>query len=131
MLAGMPSCQHLRICILTHHSLFIDVVLVIMPLPTIWKLKASRGRKWGLTIVMLIGIGALIASAIRLSVYNTHSAKYLAPSYTNIMIMWLVIEPSIYLIAACLPAMHVSTYSGNRHIHPPPHTVRLWRDAEY
>ena len=27
-------------------------------------------------------------------------------SITNVLIAWLVVEPGIYLIAACLPAMH-------------------------
>lgn len=80
-----------------------------MPLPTVWKLRATNARKWALTLLFFIGTAALIASAIRLSIYDSHTAKYIAPSYTNIMVMWLVIEPSIYLIAACLPAMHVST----------------------
>lgn len=84
-------------------------MLIFMPLPTVWRLRATKGRKWALTLLFFIGAAALIASAIRLSVYDTHTAKYIAPTYTNIMVMWLVIEPSIYLIAACLPAMHVST----------------------
>lgn len=87
------------------------MVLIFLPLPTVWRLQASNGRKWALTFLFFIGTAALIASAIRLSIYNTHTAKYIAPTYTNIMIMWLIIEPSIYLIAACLPAMHVSRTS--------------------
>ncbi|KAK2604789.1 hypothetical protein N8I77_007689 [Diaporthe amygdali] len=90
----------------TPFNLVVDVALVIMPLPTVWRLKATNTRKWALTLLFGIGIAALVASAIRLSVYERHTAKYIAPSYTNVMILWLVIEPSIYLIAACLPAMH-------------------------
>lgn len=90
----------------TPFNLVVDVVLILMPLPTVWQLKASTTRKWALTFLFGIGIVALVASSIRFAVYDTHTAKYIAPSYTNIMIMWLVIEPSIYLIVACLPAMH-------------------------
>ncbi|KAL2282576.1 hypothetical protein FJTKL_10441 [Diaporthe vaccinii] len=90
----------------TPFNLVVDIILVLMPLPTVWRLKATNTRKWALTFLFGIGIAALVASAVRLSVYEKHTAKYIAPSYTNIMIMWLVIEPSIYLIAACLPAMH-------------------------
>lgn len=88
--------------------MFIDVVLVLVPLPTVWRLKASTIRKWALTLLFAVGIVALVASAIRESVYAQHSAEILVPSLTNIMVMWLVIEPSIYLIVVCLPAMHVS-----------------------
>lgn len=95
----------------TPFNLVVDVVLVLMPLPTVWRLKATNTRKWALTFLFGIGIAALVASAVRLSVYEKHTAKYIAPSYTNVMIMWLVVEPSIYLIAACLPAMHVSDIS--------------------
>jgi hypothetical protein len=93
----------------TPFNLVVDVALVLMPLPVVWQLKATNTRKWALTILFGIGIAALIASAVRLSVYERHTAKLLAPSYTNIMVLWLVVEPSIYLIAACLPAMHVSS----------------------
>lgn len=91
-----------------------------MPLPTVWRLRATNARKWALTLLFFIGTAALIASAIRLSIYNSHTATYIAPTYTNIMIMWLFIEPSIYLIAACLPAMHVSKYTCSCHPPPPP-----------
>lgn len=90
----------------TPFNLVVDVVLVLMPLPTVWQLKATNTRKWALTLLFGIGLAALVASAIRLSVYERHTAKVIAPSYTDVMIMWLVVEPSIYLIAACLPAMH-------------------------
>lgn len=93
---------------MTPFNLVVDIILVLMPLPTVWQLKATKTRKWALTLLFGIGIAALVASAVRLSVYQRHTAKYIAPSYTNVMIMWLAIEPSIYLIAACLPAMHVS-----------------------
>lgn len=93
----------------TPFNLVVDIVLVLMPLPTVWQLKATNRRKWALTLLFGIGLAALVASAIRWTVYETNTAKYIAPSYTNIMIMWLVIEPSIYLVVACLPAMHVST----------------------
>lgn len=88
--------------------MLVDLVVIILPLPPIWKLKASKTRKWALSILFGVGFSALIASAIRLSVYASHTSVLLAPSYTNVLILWLVIEPSIYLIGACLPAMHVS-----------------------
>lgn len=92
--------------------MLVDLVVIFLPLPPIWKLQASNTRKWALSLLFGIGISALVASCIRLSVYMNHTAQYLAPSYTNIMVMWIVIEPSIYLIAACLPAMHVSNSPG-------------------
>lgn len=90
----------------TPFNIVVDLIVIFIPLPPVWKLKATNTRKWALSILFGIGVSALIASAIRLTVYDTHTATVIAPSYTNIMIMWLVIEPSIYLIAACLPAMH-------------------------
>lgn len=98
----------------TPFNLVVDIILVLMPLPTVWQLRATNTRKWALTLLFGIGLAALVASAIRLSVYQRHTAKYIAPSYTNVMILWLVVEPSIYLIAACLPAMHVSITFSDR-----------------
>ncbi|KAF3768857.1 hypothetical protein M406DRAFT_71826 [Cryphonectria parasitica EP155] len=90
----------------TPFNMVIDTALVVLPLPTVWKLKATNTRKWALSLLFGVGISALVTSSIRLVVYNTHTADYIGPSLTNVMIMWLVIEPSVYLIAACLPAMH-------------------------
>ncbi|ROW12208.1 hypothetical protein VMCG_00348 [Cytospora schulzeri] len=50
----------------TPFNLLVDVVLIIMPLPTVWQLKASTTRKWALTFLFGIGIAALhiVAAAV-------------------------------------------------------------------
>lgn len=87
-------------------NIIMDVVIVVLPIPTVWQLKATHLRKWGLTVVFCIGTMALVASCIRLFVFETHTSTIIVPQYTSVLISWLIIEPGIYLIAACLPAMH-------------------------
>lgn len=65
----------------TPFNLVVDVVLVLMPLPTVWQLRATNTRKWALTLLFGIGLAALVASAIRLSVYERHTAKYIVSSF--------------------------------------------------
>lgn len=91
---------------ITIPNIIFDVVIIVLPIPTVWQLKATHMRKWGLTLVFSIGTTALIASCIRLYVYETHTVTIIAPQVTNVLVAWLVVEPGIYLIAACLPAMH-------------------------
>lgn len=36
-------------------SVFIDLVILILPLPRIWDIKTSKSRKFGLTVVFVLG----------------------------------------------------------------------------
>lgn len=36
-------------------SVFIDLVILIIPLPRIWSIKTSKSRKFGLTVVFVLG----------------------------------------------------------------------------
>ncbi|KAI9653946.1 MAG: hypothetical protein M1831_005631 [Alyxoria varia] len=87
-------------------NIVIDILIIVLPIPAVWKLPISRLRKIGLTYVFGTGILALVASCIRYSVYMHTTAEVIAPTNTNTLFTWVIIEPGIYFIAACLPAMH-------------------------
>ncbi|KAI9728409.1 MAG: hypothetical protein M1828_003809 [Chrysothrix sp. TS-e1954] len=91
---------------LTPPNLAGDLAILLVPIPTIWRLKASRLRKLGLTLLFSVAIIAFIISIVRWVAFLRTTALIIAPSYTNTLISWIIIEPGIYLIAACLPAMH-------------------------
>ena len=46
-----------------------DLVMLVLPLPSIWHLNTTRSKKIGLTIVFLTGSIGIVASCIRLSVF--------------------------------------------------------------
>ncbi|KAJ5312309.1 hypothetical protein N7508_003139 [Penicillium antarcticum] len=82
------------------------LLILVLPMPFVWKLHAPRGQKIALTgIFLLSGIG-VVASILRMAVYFTDYpavAHNLDPTW--IPIKWgvlAVIEGGVVLIAACL-----------------------------
>lgn len=49
---------------------------------------------------------ALVGSCIRQALFSIYDATILRPELSNIVVSWVVIEPSLYLIVACLPGMY-------------------------
>lgn len=75
---------------MTPFNIAVDAVLVVLPLPTVWQLKATRFRKWALTFVFGLGILALVVSAIRLATLNsTKISVRTSPSNTNALFIWI------------------------------------------
>lgn len=91
---------------ITPPNIFTDVALIVLPLPQVWALDATRARRFGLTALFMTGLACLVASAFRQWVYESHTVQYETPVLTNVLVTWLVVEPSVYLFASCLLAMH-------------------------
>ncbi|KAG9231117.1 hypothetical protein BJ875DRAFT_129805 [Amylocarpus encephaloides] len=89
-----------------------DVAIFVLPLPVVWKLKMGRAQKIGLTITFVTGSLGIITAIIRLIVFSTLSSDPDFSYSATDTVMWTVIEPGIYLIAACLPSLR-------------PHSTRL------
>lgn len=54
---------------LTTSDLILDIALLLLPLPCIWKLHMTLTRKLQVTGIMILGLSAIAASAVRLSIY--------------------------------------------------------------
>ncbi|KAK9786401.1 putative GNAT family acetyltransferase [Seiridium cardinale] len=52
-------------------DLILDLFILILPLPAIWKLNMSVGRKYAVTGIFLFGIMSIAASAARVAIYLT------------------------------------------------------------
>lgn len=46
-------------------NILIDISILLVPIPAVWRLHASVGRKMGLSFMFLTGVIALIASCVR------------------------------------------------------------------
>ncbi|CAI6338473.1 unnamed protein product [Periconia digitata] len=78
-----------------------DLVLLILPIRTVTVLKISKGRKIGLMIIFLTGGVGIVASVIRTYIFfmTDLSTDW---TYTSVaLIRWTLLEPSLYLLAAC------------------------------
>ncbi|KAM5347852.1 hypothetical protein ACJ41O_007676 [Fusarium nematophilum] len=85
-------------------TIFTDVVILMLPLPPIWKLQLGRSEKIGLTAAFALGFFVVFASAYRTSVLFTYSAT--DPTYTLApTVGWTAIEMSAGIVSANLPTM--------------------------
>ncbi|KAI0438186.1 hypothetical protein F4803DRAFT_535869 [Xylaria telfairii] len=79
-----------------------DVILLLIPIPIVWKLHTTTKLKLALSLTFLIGSLGLVASILRfISFHNTNS--YTDATFNAVeLIIWTLAEPGIYLISASL-----------------------------
>ena len=98
-----------------------DSIMLVLPLPTIWRLKLTGSQKLGLTGAFLMGslwvllfiascssndlVRGLVASCVRFAIFFEQDALADATWKTAYLSVWTVTEPGTYLIAACLPVL--------------------------
>ncbi|KAI1453656.1 hypothetical protein F4805DRAFT_442652 [Annulohypoxylon moriforme] len=88
----------------------LDLFILILPLPSIWSLSMSTGRKLAVTSIFLVGLMSLAASAARMAIYlivlyQGYGAGYDINRTAATMLWWSMLEISLAAIAACLPTL--------------------------
>lgn len=79
-----------------------DVILLIVPLPVIWRLRIKTKFKAALTVTFLIGSMGLGTSILRFLTYNNTDAFMDTPYNAVELVTWTIAEPGVYLISACV-----------------------------
>ncbi|KAI4231901.1 MAG: hypothetical protein LQ352_008377, partial [Teloschistes flavicans] len=82
-----------------------DVVLIVMPIPLVWKMQVNLKKKLGVAMVFATGAFVCAVAIVRQYIaYN--SGEGTDPSWGIIPIkIWMAIEVNIAIIVACLPAI--------------------------
>ncbi|OJZ86319.1 hypothetical protein ASPFODRAFT_32594 [Aspergillus luchuensis CBS 106.47] len=84
-------------------NILTDVLILIMPLPYVWKLHTRKGQKLALTGVFLLGSLGTVASILRMTIFFQENATT-DPTWTSTNLgIWTILEGGIIIIAACLP----------------------------
>ncbi|CAI6101428.1 unnamed protein product [Clonostachys chloroleuca] len=88
-------------------NIFQDLVVLLLPLPSLFRLKMEKRSKWGIIVIFSLGIFITITSCIRLR-YVSLFGRSANPTweYPEVLI-WTGIELSVTIIVACLPAIWV------------------------
>ncbi|KAI1192751.1 hypothetical protein F5X97DRAFT_316321 [Nemania serpens] len=85
-------------------NVFGDVAVLSLPLPIIWKLQASRSRKWSLSFLFLLGAFVVVASIFRIVAVTQIDPHDF--SFTNVGGgLWSTVEVEVGFICANLPAV--------------------------
>ncbi|KAF2734161.1 hypothetical protein EJ04DRAFT_437644 [Polyplosphaeria fusca] len=96
--------------ILSISDLVVDALILVIPIPWLWHLQLETGRKVAVTLVFLLGSGAVAASAIRTAfVVQTARRGFDPKEDENLvitgMLYWMMVEICLGLVAACLPTI--------------------------
>lgn len=87
-----------------------DLMVLVTPIPIIWKLQMSSAQKVALSGVFLLGFLSTAAGVVRLvqvivNIYDTTTGyRDLIGVLTNVVI-WSHVEAGVAVIAACLPTL--------------------------
>lgn len=83
-----------------------DVVLVVMPIPYVWKLHAPIIQRIVLAAIFALGAFVSIVSIIRLSVLVDTTSGVLDITYTfKDVYLWSLVELQVGLTCICLPSL--------------------------
>ncbi|KAF2179123.1 hypothetical protein K469DRAFT_674827 [Zopfia rhizophila CBS 207.26] len=78
-----------------------DLVVLLLPIKTLLELQTSLPRKIGIFIVFLAGSVGIVASCIRMAAFYQTEA-FVDNTYASVKLVgWSIIEPGMYLVAAC------------------------------
>ncbi|KFA74653.1 hypothetical protein S40288_03200 [Stachybotrys chartarum IBT 40288] len=84
-----------------------DLIILILPLPYVYKLQVARRTKLGIMLMFSLGIFVLITSCVRLS-YIISFGHTFNPAWDYIdPVIWSGLEVSVSLLVACLPAIRL------------------------
>ncbi|MCJ1412463.1 hypothetical protein MMC19_006557 [Ptychographa xylographoides] len=88
-------------------NIFTDIVILLMPLPLVWKLQMRMTQKVALCGIFLTGSFVCAVSLIRLAIVvqlTPASLEDITWNYVGIG-LWSAVEPSIGYVCACLPSI--------------------------
>ncbi|KAJ5124406.1 uncharacterized protein N7515_008231, partial [Penicillium bovifimosum] len=83
-------------------NVFLDLMVLLLPLPMIWRIKTTRRQKWLLTGIFLLGGFVCVVSIVRVVHFNV--ANFGDPTYSSLSpATWSSVEQSTGIVCACLP----------------------------
>ncbi|KAK4205439.1 hypothetical protein QBC40DRAFT_162446 [Triangularia verruculosa] len=93
-------------------SLVVDLVIFVLPLPFVVKLKLSRRKKIGVSLVFLTGSFGIVAAVV--SLYYQVGQNTKSSSSITLAMLTTIIECCTFLIVSCAPALRLfwSHYFG-------------------
>ncbi|KEY74717.1 hypothetical protein S7711_05466 [Stachybotrys chartarum IBT 7711] len=84
-------------------GLVVDVAILLVPIPTVYKLKMALSQKIMVCGILLLGSFVCVASAVRIvMMYRLVNAADFTWAMSNVFI-WSCCEPFVGIVCACLP----------------------------
>ncbi|KAF1966323.1 hypothetical protein BU23DRAFT_603632 [Bimuria novae-zelandiae CBS 107.79] len=92
--------------VLSITDFIMDMIIILMPIPFLWKLRLPLKRKFGVLLVFILGPLTCAASLVRLIWMEDQMTIGSNPSdHGDPLIFWYIIECELALLAVSLPAL--------------------------
>jgi len=114
----VKDCIHTNLQLLqaqTYSNFIIDIMILIMPIYSIWKLHLSKKRRLSIVGILALGVLTIIVSFIRvlMAINMVHDMNLLGLFYDivdpdmvqAILIYWALLESGFATMVACLPTL--------------------------
>jgi len=88
-------------------SVFLDIVILLIPMPMLWNLNLKSWRKVGVIIIFISGYCCLATAIGRLvSVHVARNSLDLDPTFNSLQILyWIILEPALAIFSVSLPSI--------------------------
>lgn len=86
-------------------NIFTDIVILVLPFPTIRKLQVNKARKYALFGIFGVGSIAVIASIVRINALYIYQHSKDVPLDAIYLLLWSQIELNVAIISASAPAL--------------------------
>ncbi|KIW03028.1 uncharacterized protein PV09_05682 [Verruconis gallopava] len=84
-----------------------DMILLVMPIPLVWRLQMPRAQKFGLVFIFVIGSMTFITSIVRLVLLLPTLTTVDQPWAIALPGMWVAIEANLIIVCCSFPALRV------------------------
>ncbi|KAK3368472.1 hypothetical protein B0H63DRAFT_76543 [Podospora didyma] len=79
-----------------------DVIILLVPMPLVYKLQIPRLQKVGLALIFALGGFVIVTSCLRMTTINI-AATSPDTTFDIASTMWTIIEMNVAIVCACLP----------------------------
>lgn len=85
-------------------SIATDIIILLLPLPLVWKLEVPITQRLALVGVFTMGIFVVVTSCLRVTTLDLFATSP-DNTYNIENVMWTIIEPNVAVICSCLPIL--------------------------
>ena len=85
-------------------SIATDIIILLLPLPLVWRLEIPRTQKVALVAVFAVGIFVVVTSCLRVTTLDLFATSP-DNTYNIANVMWTIIEPNVAVVCSCLPIL--------------------------
>ncbi|KAF1962133.1 hypothetical protein CC80DRAFT_154805 [Byssothecium circinans] len=84
----------------------LDVLILVLPIPLVWKLQLPTRQKWAVSGIFLLGLITVLSSCAKMIIFNFvgHELQKQADIsyFLSPIAYWPIIEAALQIVAACL-----------------------------